>query len=231
MLKTMNILIVDDEPKISETVKAYLEADGYHVRIAANGVDALKAFREFVPDLVILDLMLPDLDGEQVCTLIRAEGDTPVIMLTAKSGEDSFIKGYAVGADDYVTKPFSPRVLTAKVNALLRRALVRPNAKRRWEHKGVIINDAEHTVHKNGQAIELTPTEYNLLLTLMRNPGKLFSREDLVTSALGDKFSGDIRMIDGYIKQLRQKLEDNSRKPELILTVHGFGYKLDGGGE
>jgi DNA-binding response OmpR family regulator len=224
----MKILIVDDETKISETVKAYLEADGHDAKTAANGVDALKALREFAPELVILDLMLPDLDGEQICTLIRAEGDTPVIMLTAKSGEESFIKGYAAGADDYVTKPFSPRVLTAKVNALLRR---RGGAEgRRVLGAGAVaLCDEDHTVTKNGEAVDLTPTEYNILLTLMKNPGRLYSREQLMREAAGGKFSGDTRMVDSYIKQLRRKLEDDCRNPALILTVRGFGYKLSGG--
>jgi len=224
----MKILIVDDEIKISKTIKAYLEADGYKAYNAANGVDALKAFREFAPDLVILDLMLPDLTGEQVCTLIRAESDIPIIMLTAKSGEESYIKGYAVGADDYVLKPFSPRVLTAKINAILRRVSASPQTEHIMEHGGILLNDTEHTVMKDGVFIELTPTEYNILLALMKNPGRLYSREDLISAAAGGKFSGDVRMIDSYVKQLRRKLEGDSKKPSLILTVHGFGYKLNG---
>jgi DNA-binding response OmpR family regulator len=225
----MKILVVDDETKIAETVKAYLEADGYSVCTAGNGVDALRAFREFAPNLVILDLMLPDIDGEQICTLIRAEGDTPVIMLTAKSGEDSYMKGYSVGADDYVTKPFSPKVLTAKVNAMLRRRSAGGDSEALFTAGAVSINDAAHTVTKNGSSVELTPSEYNILLEMMKNPGKLYSREQLINAALGESFSGDIRMIDSYIKQLRQKLEDDARRPTLILTVHGLGYKLGGG--
>jgi DNA-binding response OmpR family regulator len=169
----MKILVVDDETKIAETVKAYLEAEGYSVCAAGNGVDALRVFREFAPDLVILDLMLPDIDGEQVCTLIRAEGDTPVIMLTAKSGEDSHMKGYSVGADDYVTKPFSPRVLTAKVNAMLRRRVSDDNGGAIFSAGAVRVNDAAHTVTKNDGPVELTPSEYNILLEMMKNPGKL----------------------------------------------------------
>jgi DNA-binding response OmpR family regulator len=225
----MKILVVDDETKIAETVKAYLEADGYNVRVAGNGVDALRAFREFAPDLVILDLMLPDIDGEQVCTLIRAESDTPVVMLTAKSGEDNHMKGYSVGADDYVTKPFSPRVLTAKVNAMLRRRSPSDSGETMFDFGAVRINDGEHTVTKNDVPVELTPSEYNILLEMMKNPGKLYSREHLIRTALGEGFSGDVRMIDSYIKQLRQKLEDDVRRPALILTVHGLGYKLGGG--
>jgi DNA-binding response OmpR family regulator len=192
-------------------------------------VDALRAFREFAPDLVILDLMLPDIDGEQVCTLIRAESNTPVIMLTAKSGEDSHIKGYAVGADDYVTKPFSPRVLTAKVNVILRRLSSEGAGDAIFDAGAVRVNDAAHTVTKNGAPVELTPSEYNILLEMIKNPGKLYSREHLIQAALGESFSGDIRMIDSYIKQLRQKLEDDARRPALIHTVHGFGYKFGGG--
>jgi DNA-binding response OmpR family regulator len=223
----MKVLVVDDEPKVSETVKAYLESDGYGVHTAANGVEALKAFKEYAPDLVILDLVLPDLDGEQVCTLIRAEGDTPVIMLSAKSSEESHIKGYEVGADDYVTKPFRPRVLMAKVRALLRRAYSKPQADI-FERGGVKLNDSAHTVRKNGKPVDLTPTEYNILLALMKNAGKLLTREQLICAAFGDKYPGEVRVVDSYIKQLRQKLEDNSKKPTLIITVHGFGYKLEG---
>ncbi|MDR0671463.1 MAG: response regulator transcription factor [Oscillospiraceae bacterium] len=220
----VKILIVDDEPKIAETVKAYLEADGYDTQIAASGVEALRLFREQAPDLVLLDLMLPDIDGEQVCTLIRAESDVPVVMLTAKSAEDSFLKGFSVGADDYVTKPFSPKVLVAKVGAVLRRT-AKDEPQTLFSTHDIELNDIEHTVVKNGAEIELTPSEYNILLTLLKSPGAVFSRRQLIQNALGGGFTGDERMIDSYIKQLRAKIEDDTRNPKIILTVHGFGYK------
>lgn len=223
------ILVVDDEASIIEIVKAYLEAKNYAVCTAANGVEALRRNREYMPDLIILDLMLPDIAGEQVCELIREESSVPIIMLTAKSWEDSFINGLKIGADDYVTKPFSPKLLVAKVDALLRRVSAgQPKDMEFIEAENISVNNITHTVRKNGKPIELTPNEYNILFAMIQSPGKLFTRKELIFIALGEGYSSDERMIDSYIKQLRQKLEDDPKHPTLITTAHGLGYKFGG---
>jgi DNA-binding response OmpR family regulator len=223
------ILIIDDEAKIVEMVKAYLEAEGYAVCTAENGVEALARNREYAPDLIILDLMLPDIAGEQVCALIRAESSVPIIMLTAKSWEESFINGLKIGADDYVTKPFSPKMLVAKVGALLRRiGGVPAKNEEAIEYDGIALNNIAHTVKKDGLPIDLTPNEYSILRVMMRAPGKLFTRKELIFNVFGGNYASDERMIDGYIKQLRQKLEDDPKRPALIMTVHGLGYKFGG---
>jgi DNA-binding response OmpR family regulator len=225
------ILVVDDEAKILEMVKAYLEADGYAVRTAENGVEALARNREYAPDLIILDLMLPDIAGEQVCTLIRAESSVPVIMLTAKSWEESFINGLKIGADDYVTKPFSPKILVAKVGALLRRISgAKTKGEDIVEYGGIVLDNIAHTVKKNGSPIDLTPNEYGILHVMMQTPGKLFARKELIFIVFGENYAGDERMIDSYIKQIRQKLEDDPKRPAFITTAHGLGYKFGGDG-
>ncbi|MDR0653755.1 MAG: response regulator transcription factor [Synergistaceae bacterium] len=221
------ILIIDDEAKIVEMVKAYLEAEGYAVCTAENGVEALARNREYTPDLIILDLMLPDIAGEQVCALIRAEYTVPIIMLTAKSWEESFINGLKIGADDYVTKPFSPKILVAKVGALLRRVSgVHTKGEDIIEYGGIVLNDIAHTVKKNGSPVDLTPNEYSILRVMMQAPGKLFARNELIFIVFGENYAGDERMIDSYIKQLRQKLEDDPKRPAFITTAHGLGYKF-----
>ncbi len=228
-MSVKKILVVDDEASIVEIVKAYLESGGYAVCTAANGVEALTRNREYSPDLIILDLMLPDIAGEQVCELIRAESSVPIIMLTAKSWEDSFINGLKIGADDYVTKPFSPKLLVAKVDALLRRVSGGQIKDAEFIEAGNIsVNNVTHTVRKNGKTVELTPNEYSILFAMMQVPGKLFTRKELIFIALGEGYSSDERMIDSYIKQLRQKLEDDPKHPLLITTTHGLGYKFGG---
>lgn len=228
-MSAKKILVVDDEAKIVEMVKAYLDAEGYAVCTAENGVEALARNREYAPDLIILDLMLPDIAGEQVCALIRAESSVPVIMLTAKSWEESFINGLKIGADDYVTKPFSPKILVAKVDALLRRISgVRTKDEDIIEYGGIVLNNIAHTVKKNGSPIDLTPNEYSILHVMMLTPGKLFARKELIFIVFGENYTGDERMIDSYIKQLRQKLEDDPKYPVFITTAHGLGYKFGG---
>ena len=223
------ILIVDDEAKIVEMVKAYLEDGGYSVCTAANGVEALTRNREYAPDLIILDLMLPDIAGEQVCTLIRAESSVPIMMLTAKSWEESFINGLKIGADDYITKPFSLKMLVAKVDALLRRISgMQIKNEELIEYGSILLDNVAHTVKKNGNPVDLTPNEYSILHVMMRTPGKLFARKELIFIVFGENYASDERMIDSYIKQLRQKLEDDPKHPALIMTTHGLGYKFGG---
>jgi len=222
-----SILIVEDEKKISDIVRAYLEKEGYRVRPAETGEQALKLLKDTV-DLVILDLMLPDMEGEELCRIIREGSDVPVIILTAKSGEEDRIKGLGIGADDYVVKPFSPRELVARVKAQLRRS--GRTKKKLLSYNGgtlkIDINNRE--VFQDGRLVILTPTEFKILLSLAEQPGWVFSREQLVTIAQGFDFEGYDRTIDAHVKNLRHKIEKDSREPEYIKTVYGVGYKFTG---
>jgi len=221
------ILIVEDEKKISEIVKAYLEKEGFRVSLAETGNEALKALKES-PDLVILDLMLPDIPGEELCKIIRENSDVPIIMLTARSGEEDRIKGLGLGADDYVVKPFSPRELVARVKAHLRRA-VKTRKKIYSYNSGCLKIDIEnHEAFREGSLISLTPTEFKILVSLSENPGRVLSRDQLVTIVLGYDFEGYDRTIDAHVKNLRHKVEKNSKTPEFIQTVYGMGYKFIG---
>ncbi len=224
------ILFIDDEVKLLEVVKDYLTSEGYDVYLSKTGQDGLNLFSEVHPDFVILDLMLPDFSGEEICNQIRLVSDVPILMLTAKSSEDAKINGLALGADDYLTKPFSIRELVMRVKAILRRT------KGVMKHSDVLTyNDGdleifkdEHVVKKNGIAINITPNEYKLLLVLAENPNKTFSRNQLINAALGYDFIGYDRTIDTHIKNLRQKIEDNIKEPRYISTVYGIGYKFRG---
>ncbi len=220
------ILLIEDEKKIADIVKAYLEKDGFEVIHAENGETGLDAVKNGF-DLIILDLMLPDMDGEEICELIRKDSDIPIIMLTAKSDEEDRVKGLSMGADDYVVKPFSPRELVARVNALLRRA--KPTSRRLSFNKGDLIIDTERfEVSKNGNPVTLTPTEFKLLQTLAERPGQVFSRAQLVNIILGYNFEGYERTIDAHVKNIRHKIEDDKRHPQFIKTVYGIGYKFTG---
>lgn len=225
--KKESILIVEDERKISDIVRAYLEKEGYAVKIAGTGEQALALLKEAF-DLVILDLKLPDIQGEELCKIIREHSDVPVIMLTAKSAEEDRIKGLGMGADDYVVKPFSPRELVARVKAHLRRA-GRSRKKIRSFNKGALkIDVSNHEVLKDNRQVVLTPTEFGILLALAENPGRVLSREQLATSVQGFDFEGYDRTIDAHVKNLRHKIERDSREPEFIKTVYGLGYKFIG---
>src|SRR5512139_782412 len=222
-----SILIVEDEKKISEIVRAYLEKEGYRVRLAETGEQALKLLKDAF-DLVILDLMLPDIQGEELCSMIREGSEVPVIILTAKSGEEDRIKGLGIGADDYVVKPFSPRELVARVKAQLRRS-GRTKKKLLSYNRGALkIDVSNHEVLRDGSLVILTPTEFKILLSLAEQPGWVFSREQLVTVAQGFDFEGYDRTIDAHVKNLRRKIEKDSREPEFIRTVYGVGYKFTG---
>lgn len=221
------ILIIEDEKKIAGIVKAYLEKEGFRVILAESGVDGLKALKEN-PDLVILDLMLPDTQGEELCSIIRGSSDVPVIMLTAKSAEEDRIKGLGLGADDYVIKPFSPRELVARVKAHLRRA-VKPRRKIYSYNNGDLKIDIEcHEAFREGVPIILTPTEFRILVSLAENPGRVLSRDQLVNIVMGYDFEGYDRTIDAHVKNLRHKVEKDSKSPEFIQTVYGLGYKFIG---
>ncbi|MBO8126647.1 MAG: response regulator transcription factor [Firmicutes bacterium] len=222
------VLVVDDEKKITEVLKAYLESEGYSVITAYTGLEALDKVASEDPDLIILDLMLPELSGEEVCGRLREFSEVPIIMLTAKTSESDRIGGLNLGADDYVIKPFSPREVVARVKAVLRRtAKTRCRGGRlSFKNKDLEIDLNGHEVYKRGERVNLTPTEFKLLTLLAQSPGQVFSRSVLTERLQGYDYEGYDRTIDVHVKNLRKKVEDNSQKPEYILTVYGVGYKF-----
>lgn len=226
------VLVVDDEAKIVEFTEVYLINSGYEVYKAYTGKEALAIFQTQKIDLVLLDLMLPDISGEQICNEIRKTSKVPIIMLTAKSSDENIIYGLDIGADDYMTKPFSPRQMVARVNALLRRVQEETTNQEEGNlafHKGdLIINHSDYTVKKLGEHINLTPSEFKILYTLAHRPNKVFTREELIHIVFDDDYLGYDRTIDSHIKNLRAKIEDNSKECRYILTVRGIGYKFGG---
>jgi len=225
------ILVVDDEKVILEVLEAYFEKEGWEVLFASNGIEALKKVKEKSPDLIVLDLMLPDISGEEVCRLIRKDSNTPVIMLTAKSAEDDLINGIVIGADDYVTKPFSPREVVVRVKALLRRTQQMANDNQMsFNHHKLMIDRVKKEVRLNDAILALTPNEYRILITMASYPGRVYSRADLLEKLQEDGayFEGYERNIDTHIKNLRKKMETDTRHPEFIITVFGMGYKFGG---
>jgi DNA-binding response OmpR family regulator len=220
------ILVVDDEPKIVRLARDYLEKNGFRVISAGDGISALAAARSERPDLVVLDIMLPGLDGWEVCRTLRRETDTPIIMLTARADESDQIVGLELGADDYITKPFSPRTLVARVRAVLRRTHSQMNIPLVVRAEGLEINVDKHQVTLNGSPIHLTPNEFELLTVLARHPGQLFSREQLLEHLHGAAFSCFDRSVDSHIKNLRRKLETDPAHPRFLETVYGVGYRF-----
>lgn len=225
------ILVVDDEEKIVEVVKSYLEHSGYAVYEAFSGNQALELFERVNPVVVILDLMLPDISGEEICRIIRKRSAVPIIMLTAKADEEDVLKGLDIGADDYVTKPFSPRQLVARVGALIRRIsgdMLPPSSIFSFNNNALTVDTMKHEVRCEGGTISLTPVEYKILTTLVKYPAKVFTREELITIVFGEDFDGYDRTIDTHIKNLRQKIEKETKNPQYVLTVHGVGYRFGG---
>jgi len=222
------VLVVDDDAKTVELVKLYLDRDGYKVLTAYDGVEALRLARESHPDLIVLDLMLPGIDGLEVCRTLRSESDVPIIMLTAKTTEQDRLTGLGLGADDYVTKPFSPKELAARVRAVLRRlpgeALQRGPAEIR--HGDLTVNFRKYEASLAGRPLNLTPIEFKLLGVLVKEPGRVFSRAQLIEKALGYDFEGFDRTIDVHILNLRRKLEPDPNHPKYIKTVYGAGYRF-----
>jgi two-component system alkaline phosphatase synthesis response regulator PhoP len=220
------ILVVDDEPKISKLAKDYLEKSGFGVVTAVDGQSALTTFRHEKPDLVVLDLNLPGMDGLDVCRTLRREADVPIIMLTARVEEMDRLIGLELGADDYITKPFSPRELVARVRAVLRRAgggIHQPGLIR----AGALEIDLQgHKVSRDDETIELSRTEFNLLATLAQHPGQTFTRAQLLSRLHGVTYDGYDRSVDAHIKNLRRKLEMDAAEPKYVLTVYGIGYKF-----
>ncbi|HEY6016968.1 MAG TPA: response regulator transcription factor [Gaiellaceae bacterium] len=223
------VVVIDDEPSVQEVTRAYLEKDGYSVFVAGTGSDGIALAERLKPGLIVLDLMLPDIAGEEICREIRTRSDVPILMLTAKAAEDERVNGLALGADDYLTKPFSPRELVARVRAILRRAhaaetpLVEVLS---FDGGALEVDTVQHEVRRDGQPVDLTPNEYKLLVTLARYPGRVYSRFELVEHVQGFGYAGYERTIDAHVKNLRRKIEPDPRSPRFVETVYGVGYRL-----
>ncbi len=219
------VLVVDDDVKTVELVKLYLNRDGYRVLTAYNGTDALLSARENHPDLIVLDLMLPGMNGLDICRTLRAESDVPIIMLTALTTDDDRLTGLDLGADDYMTKPFSPRELAARVRAVLRR-LPGERGPEKIEHGALTVDFLKHEAFVKGKPLNLTPIEFKILGALVKEPGRVFSRAQIIETALGHDFDSFDRTIDVHILKLRRKLEPDPHHPKYIKTIYGAGYKL-----
>ncbi|MGV9251422.1 response regulator transcription factor [Streptomyces sp. NPDC003697] len=227
--RAARVLVVDDDPTVSEVVAGYLDRAGYLVDRADDGPAALERARAHRPDLVVLDLMLPGMDGLEVCRRLRGGGPVPVIMLTARGDEEDRVLGLEVGADDYVTKPFSPRELVLRVESVLRRA--RPGAGTRpIGAAGLTVDPAARRATRDGAELSLTLREFDLLSFFLRHPGRAFSREDLMREVWGWDF-GDLSTVTVHVRRLRGKVEDDPARPRLIRTVWGVGYRFEAGGE
>ncbi|MDD3174149.1 MAG: response regulator transcription factor [Herbinix sp.] len=232
MINTVKkILVVEDEEKIMSVVKSFLESKGFCVLSAENGRKAIEIFEKENIAMILLDLMLPLLSGEEVCNIIRKKSRVPIIMLTAKSAEVDMLKGLGNGADDYITKPFSLKTLYARMEAVMRRsaddmeALVSKNS---FFSGDLTIDFESRMITKQSEEVKLTPNEYKILATLIKYPNKVFTREELIASALGEEYEGFDRTIDSHIKNLRQKIETDPKNPVYVKTIHGVGYKFGG---
>jgi len=221
------ILIVDDEQSIVKTIQAYLEEQGYTVQTASDGLTALKAARAFRPDLIVLDIMLPGLDGIEVLKRLRHESDVYVLMLTARADEMDKVVSLTIGADDYLVKPFSPRELVARVKAILRRGRGDGLREAALVFKRLRIDPEAHQAWKDGVQVDLTPIEFTLLYALARHAGRVLSREQLIEHVWGHDYYGDERVVDVHIGRLRKKIEDDPDEPTLLITVRGAGYRFE----
>ncbi len=226
MMTTKTILVVDDEKRLVSLVESYLTQEGYRVATAYNGKEALTVARREKPDLIILDVMMPEMDGYAFMRAHRAEQDTPIILLTARVDDDEKILGLELGADDYVTKPFRPRELTARVRAVLRRVGNTEPAAQVLHAADLTLDREGRTVQVSDQYVDLTPSEFDILAALMSAPGRVFSRLDLLDIIQGVRYEGYERTIDTHIKNLRGKIEDDPRSPRYIETVYGVGYRF-----
>ena len=225
------ILVADDDPKVVEVMALYLKRDGYQVLTAGDGRRTLDAVRELHPDLVVLDLMMPDLDGLDVCRILRTETNVPIIMLTARSTENDRIQGLDLGADDYVSKPASPREVVARVRAVLRRVADQEadHGPERLCLGDLLVDFRRHEAKSAEERVPLTPTEFRLLRVLAAEPGRAFSRGELVDQVLGAGYEGFERTIDAHVKNLRRKVEPDPAHPRYLVTVFGIGYRLEAG--
>jgi DNA-binding response OmpR family regulator len=223
------ILAVDDEPKILEAVSDFLKSAGYEVYAAQSGQEALEIFDKRRISLVVLDLMLEGMSGEEVCAKLRKKSRVPIILLSAKSDERDLVNGFNLGADDYIVKPFSLKELLARISAVLRRSardLATLDQKSSWNDGDLVADFERAEVAKKGEMVSLTQSELKILATLAKRPTKVFSREELIGIALGEEFEGSERNVDTHIKNLRKKIEDDPKNPAYVLTVHGLGYKF-----
>jgi DNA-binding response OmpR family regulator len=222
------VLVVEDEQKLRELVRSYLERAGFAVLTTGSGAEAISLADSAQPDLVVLDLGLPDVPGESVAREIRAAGPTPILMLTARSSEEDRIGGLELGADDYVTKPFSPRELVLRVQAILRRGGRPPGDEGLASYGGgvLVIDEPRRTAQVRGGQAELTPTEWGILIALAAVPGRVYSRLELINRVRGYEFEGYERTIDSHVKNLRRKIEEDQREPQIVQTVLGGGYRL-----
>ena len=220
------ILVVDDEPSIAQIAGDYLRHGGFGVITASNGRDALALARAQRPDLIVLDLGLPHMDGIEVAKTLRRESDIPIIMLTARIEESDRLAGLELGADDYITKPFSPRELVARVRSVLRRVDPGGGSGDLLRRGDLVIDNARMQVLRDGTAFDLTPTEFQLVAALARKPGRIFTRAQLLDAVRGDDADAFDRAIDTHIKNIRRKIERDARQPRYILTVYGMGYKF-----
>ena len=220
------ILIIEDELHIVKLVRAYLEQSGYEVLTAVDGAEGLRMARQEQPDLIILDLMLPEMDGMDVCQAVRRDSDVPIIMLTARIEEIDKLLGLGLGADDYITKPFSPRELVARVRAVLRRVDGISPESESLQVGGVSLDMKGYTVNVRGEQLDVTSSEFALLATLMGHPGQVFTRLQLLEKMQGYGYEGYERTVDTHVKNVRQKIESDPHEPEYIITVYGVGYKF-----
>lgn len=220
------ILVVDDEKKILNVLRGYLEQAGFDVAIASDGTQALAVFRHARPNLVLLDLNLPGMDGLDVARTLRKESSVPIIMITARIEEADRLIGLELGADDYILKPFSPREVVARVRAVLRRVEGQTTPVQVFRAGELLLDLDTHTVQLGGSPVDLTPTEFDLLATFMQNPGRAFTRMQLLERVQGQAYEGYERTVDAHIKNLRQKIHDDPQSPRYVLTVFGVGYKF-----
>lgn len=224
------VLIVEDEPALADSIRYGLEREGYECTILADGIRAVEFVRSWRPDLVLLDLMLPGMPGTDVCREIRRIGNVPIVMVTAKDTEADKVIGLELGADDYITKPFSMRELIARVRAVLRRSGIAPEAE---EHPTAVaagpvqIDTEKHEVRVNGDVVDMPPKEFALLELLMRRAGKLVTRDTIITHVWGEDYYGDTRTLDVHVKRIRAKIEDDPRSPRHVRTVRGLGYRFE----
>jgi DNA-binding response OmpR family regulator len=222
------ILVVEDEAIVAEVVERFLRREGYETMVVGDGRQALTALGNFIPDLIVLDVMLPEVDGLEVCRQVRSRGETPIIMLTARGEETDKVLGLGLGADDYVTKPFSPRELAARVQAVLRRAKSLPGADAEMLRFGALrINARTRVVDCDGVDLRLTAREFDLLLHLTRNAGQVFSRDQLLDAVWDYDFAGDPGTVTVHMRRLREKIEEDPSRPRYLKTVWGVGYKFE----
>lgn len=219
------IMVVDDDQDLAEMLAIVLNGDGMEVDLVGRGDQVMEVFHQSLPDLVLLDLMLPGLDGIEVCKLIRAESMMPIVMLTAKGDTTDVVKGLEAGADDYIVKPFQTSELLARIKARLRRVATAPSSSSKLEFGGVSIDLVAHEVRRGEKVIALTRLEFDLLLALAREPGRVFTREALLSEVWGYRHSSDTRLVNVHIQRIRSKIEKDPNQPELVLTVRGVGYR------